>query len=58
MSDTTVVEVYENYLGALVVNDCPVCDNSHFIQPTDENFTPSETGGEYVCNDEDIEVHK
>lgn len=50
------VEVYQNYLGALVVNDCPVCDQSHFLTEGKMSFEPSDEGGTYICHDEEVEV--
>lgn len=55
------VNGYENYVGAIVVNQCPVNpDHSHFLREDEENhdqFTPTETGGTYHCPlDRDVEI--
>jgi hypothetical protein len=53
------VGVYENCVGALVVNDCPEGEHSHFLlEGNFDNFQPNENGdgGTYECNGETIEV--
>ena len=51
---TETVETYQNYLGAEVVNDCPVCDTSHFLVGVEMD---EDGNGEYVCGEEVVQIH-
>ena len=54
MAAEDIVTTYTNYAGAEVVNDCPECDQSHFLTDLVLN---ADGDGEYKCGDETIHIH-